>query len=289
MTRKTTDGSNAGESIVHTVMLATESVQPRDLAEQARNRDQSVSWLKSHQMAQRNLVAKTLLRERIRRKQAQAAEREARRALAFSEAMVVEVNHRTKNTLQTATALLSLQARASSCVEVRDALLDSRARLHSLAVVHAMLGENSTRPQTVRMKQLLKTICDALREAYGGKQSRVILQHTSDSLELPVRDAMSIALVANEAITNAYKHAFPHAAAGEIAVRLHRTADHALVLRIVDTGVGADLAAIGGSIGMMLMRTLAAHLHGVLDVAARQDIGGTEVTLTIERSMACSP
>ena len=281
--RFSSDDARIVEQLAHQLVLGMK------LEEHARNRDQAVSLLQSQQIAQRNLIARTLQRERTRRKQAQAAEREARRALAFSEAMVIEVNHRTKNTLQAAAALLSLQARASSSVEVSDALLDSRARLHSLAVVHAMLGDSRARTQTVRMRQLLEAICDAFRESYGYKQSAVTLQLTSDSVALPVNDAIPIALVANEAITNAYKHAFPHAAAGEIAVHLQRTPDHALVLRVADTGVGADFAATGGGIGLMLMRTLAAHLHGVLDVAPREDVTGTQITLTIERSTGRSP
>ena len=63
--------------------------------------------------------------ERTRRQRAQAVEDEAQRALMFKQAMIDEVNHRAKNTLQAASSLLSLQARSAASAEVRNALLDT--------------------------------------------------------------------------------------------------------------------------------------------------------------------
>ncbi len=93
----------------------------------------------SLQVAQQQLLVHDLAEERDLREHAEACESESRRALVFKDAMLDEVNHRAKNTLQTAGSLLSLQASATSSAQVRMALLDSYARLQLLAKVHELL------------------------------------------------------------------------------------------------------------------------------------------------------
>ena len=195
--------------------------------------------------------------------------------------MIDEVNHRTKNTLLAAAGLLSLQARSASA-ELSRALLDSRDRLQLLADVHATISTGLDNSQTVLMPQLLQTLCNALKRSFGSTYHGVSLELTADPISLPVNEAIAIALLSNETVTNAYKHAFSKESAGAITVRLHRTPERALVLRIADSGVGADLAhAQGGGMGLKLIRSLAAQLHGTLELEGRTGTTGTRVTLTM--------
>lgn len=200
---------------------------------------------------------------------------------ALKDAMLDEVNHRTKNTLQAAGSLLVLQARATSSAEVRIALLDSHARLQLLAKAHELLCTRTDDAQTVLMPELLRTLGDALRQSYAQTSARVSLHLASDSLELPVDQATPLALLANELVTNAYKHAFPNDAAGEIAVSLRQTPDIGLILRVADTGTGLQLARNEIGMGLKLIRSLAAQLRGTLIFAAAPGGPGTVVTLTI--------
>jgi two-component sensor histidine kinase len=262
--------------------LAHQLVLAMKLGEHARHREQAVNLLRSHQLAESNLMARALQLERGKRRQARAAERNARRALAISEAMLAEANHRTMNTLQTALALLSLQARTSTSLEVRAAILEGHARLHPLAVLHSLLGRSAAASQQVEMQPLLQSICDAHQQSYGTLHSGVTLTLTSEPVSLIARDALQISMLANEAITNAYKYAFPHEAAGEIAVQL-RTQHESLVLRVADTGAGMDLAAPERGIGINLMRTFATQLQGVFELTSAEG-AGTQIVLTLDRS-----
>lgn len=140
--------------------------------------------------------------------------------MALQDAMLEEVHHRTKNTLQTAGSLLSLQARATSSTQVRAALLDGHARLQLLAKAHELLCTRTDNALTVLIPELLQTLGDALRQSYAQTSAHVNLQIVSDPIELPVDQAIPLALLANELVTNAYKHAFPDDSAGEIAVSL---------------------------------------------------------------------
>jgi two-component sensor histidine kinase len=262
--------------------LAQQIVLALRLQEHARDRENALSVMQSFQAAQQALLSYDVAHERTQRQQAEASEREVRRDLMFKDAVIEEVNHRTKNSLHAAAALLTLQARVATSAEVSRALLDSRDRLQLLADVHAMLCTVRDTSQTVLMPQLLETLCEALRRSFGSSLHGVSLELTSDPVSLPVNDAIAIALLSNETITNAYKHAFADASVGEITVRLHRTPEHALVLRIANSGVGADLAHAEGGMGLKLMRSLAAQLHGTLELEGRAGATGTQVTLTMD-------
>lgn len=224
--------------------------------------------------------------EQIRRVHAEAAELETGRALLFKDAMLDEVNHRTKNTLLAASALLTMQANATDLVEVRRALLDSRARLQLLAKVHTLLCIEPDHTQSVFMPELLQAVGDALGGSFGGTRANVRVEVSCDPVSLPADDAIAIALLSNEAVTNAYKHAFDDKSSGTISVELHGSAEHGLVLRISDTGTGASFADSKHGMGLQLMRILSTQVHGVLDLAAGADGVGTHVTLTIERATA---
>ena len=266
--------------------LASQIVLALRLQEDAKQREHALSVLQSLQNAQQALLSYDLTHEQTERQQAEAAEHEARRALLLKEAMIDEVNHRAKNTLQAASTLLSMHARVAASAEVRRALLDSRDRLQLLAEVHAIISSATDDSQTVLMPELLQTLCDALRQSFGSTCPAVRLELTTDPISLPVKDAIAIALLSNEAVTNAYKHAFADQRAGEIAVRLHRTSEHVLVLRIADSGVGADLARGAGGMGLTLMRTLATQVRGTLELEGHAGAKGTRVTLTMDRQSA---
>jgi two-component sensor histidine kinase len=265
--------------------LAQQIVLTLRLQEHARDREHALSVLQSLQAAQQDLLAHDLTHEQTRRQQAETAEHEARRALKLKQSMIDEVNHRTKNTLQMIAALLSLQARNAASAEVRRALLDSRDRLQLLATVHAMVSAAHEDGQVIHMPQLLQTLCEALRRSFGSIRQGVSLELTTDAISLPIDDAVAIALLSNETVTNAYKHAFAEGSAGTITVQLHRTPDQVLILRIADSGVGADLAGTEGGMGLKLMRTLAVQLRGTLEIAGRAG-AGTRVALTMDRQCA---
>lgn len=211
-------------------------------------------------------------------------ERETGRALLFKEALINEVNHRAKNTLQTAATLLTMQANASSSAEVRRALLDGHARLQLLAEVHASLCIEHNSTQTVFMPRLLQTVCNALARSFGNTCPGVRLEVSCDPISLPADNALAIALLSNEAVTNSYKHAFANQSSGQITLQLHCSSEHAIVLQIADTGTSANLGDSKHGMGLKLMRILSAQVHGALDVSASAGGVGTQITLKIDHA-----
>jgi two-component sensor histidine kinase len=261
--------------------LAAQSVLALNLLERAKEHQYAMALRESHQMAQQQLLVHDLAEERGLREHAEAMEIAGRRALVFKDAMLHEVNHRTKNTLQAAGSLLVLHANATSSAQARIALLDSYARLQLLAKVHELLCTKTDGAQTVLMPGLLQTLTDGLRQSFDRASAHVSVQLTSDPIALPVDQAIPLALLANELVTNAYKHAFPNDVTGEITVSLRHTPESGLILRIADNGIGLYQTGNDVGLGLKLIRTLAAQLRGALTFATPLEGAGTAITLTI--------
>ena len=265
--------------------LAQQLVLALQVLEHEREREHALALLRSHHTAQRNLLAHDLMRERTLREQAEASESESRQALLVKDAIIHEVNHRAKNTLQIAAGLLYMQARSTSSPTEREALLESHGRLELLAKVHDQLCTNPDTVQTLRMPELLASVCNAWGESFGRTRPGVALTVASDPINLPVEDATAIALVTNEAVTNAYKHAFPEGTSGRISVTLRRAPENLLVLRIVDSGIGLQPGRSEEGMGLQLLRTFAEQLQARLDVASTTNPHGTHITLTIDHAI----
>jgi two-component sensor histidine kinase len=263
--------------------FAAQLVLVLKLLEQAREHRYALALLESHQLAQRNLLAHGLAEERSLREQAEASEKGIRRTLMFKDALIHEAHHRTKNTLQIAASLLSVHARAALSADVRLALQESHERLGLLAKVHELLHASAGSTQEIIMPALLQAMADGLRQAFAQMSDRVRLHVTCDAIALSPDDAIPMALLANEVITNAYKHAFPDGASGEISISLRCAPGNAAILQITDNGIGGQRGSDQGGLGLKLIRTFAAQLQGTLAIAEPVAAAGTTVTLTVHR------
>jgi two-component sensor histidine kinase len=116
----------------------------------------------------------------------------------------------------------------------------------------------------------------------SGRYSESHLVRTSVQLEaisLDVDRALPLALIANEAITNAYTHAYPDGRGGVLAIRLVRCGAHRYRLEINDDGPGLPPRCNvdqPDSLGLNLMRILARQIDATLDIRSGN---GTRVAL----------
>jgi two-component sensor histidine kinase len=211
----------------------------------------------------------------VRREQALLDElARLRGELAERDAMLAEVNHRAKNSLQMAMALLRIQGQASTDEAVREALGSAAERLGHISAVHEMLYEHQTDAQVVDLHRYLCRMRDALAEAYQRPGIELVVK--GDCLLLDAQRTVRVALIAGEAIINAYKYAFP-AGQGSIRVAAVRIGSEGR-LTVSDDGVGFAAGARKGSLGMRLMRALAQALRGRVRLSSTTI--GTTVTVT---------
>jgi len=112
----------------------------------------------------------------------------------------------------------------------------------------------------------------------------VTLLITTEAIEMPASQAIPMLQLTHEAVTNAYKHAFPDNAHGTVAVHLSRAASDGIILRIMDNGIGLPAIESAGNLGWTLMRGLAAQLNAALTIARPSDVPGTVVTARVYRA-----
>ena len=189
-----------------------------------------------------------------------------------------EVHHRVKNNLQMVISLLSLQAGQPLDPSSRQALEQARIRVSTFALVYRLLynGQGQAEEGLVDKDQLITELCAQLR-ASNYASSKVSLEVSCKAGSGKVDNAIPLALLLVEAVSNAYLHAFPSDKAGTIDVRLVKQGG-AMLLSIIDNGIGYDRAGISEGMGYQLMHAFAGQLGGTLTVE-QVPAGGVSVML----------
>ena len=189
-------------------------------------------------------------------------DRSLREAIAQKSLLIKEIHHRVKNNLQVVMSLLSLQAKRLKDPVAQDALRDTSTRINALALVHRILYEIDDE-NTVDMQKLLEQLAEQTSEGFGGEDR--VIRVTTDIVQrsVPSELAVTLSLFAVEAITNAFKHAFPAGRNGTIRVVLETVGTRRLRFAIEDDGVGFDDVDVPSSIGSRLIRTFGQQIGGV--------------------------
>jgi len=209
--------------------------------------------------------------------------REKDRELAIKETIIREVHHRVKNNLQTIAGLLRLQMRRARNPEVKDILSDCIERISSIALVHEYLAHDDV--GAVDMKELAYNMLKAALQGFAAPDLAIAgrLISSKDRITLPSAKATSSALVVNELVQNACKHAFRGRRKGTLDLILEAGEDGSLHLKVRDDGIGLPAGfdpEAAGHLGWNIIRNLVRDdLRGALKLESSS--GGTTVTITI--------
>ena len=196
------------------------------------------------------------------------------------ERLVAEMSHRIKNDLQLIAGLLRTQAARQGNPEAATVLKLAVARVGAVARVHDLLcsGDGSG---TIAFDRYLRETCAALAELLGADGRHRALVVRAEAATLAADTARSLGLVANELVTNAFRHAFAADGPGTVWVEFGRDAAGRLRLSVSDDGAGPPDgfgSGAGGGLGLHLVTATAKRLGAALAIG--QD-GGTHVMLTL--------
>jgi len=210
-----------------------------------------------------------------------ARENELRESLAQKEVLVREIHHRVKNNLQLVMSLLNLHARRIRDPRAEAAFAEARSRINALATLHRRLYESESLQQ-VDLRWFLEDLCVELRRGgLAGSRHIELTVHAPDEVIGP-EVAVPLGLLVTEAITNAYKHAFPGRDDGSIEVRVTRESPTHLILRISDNGAGfVPVDKEPGGLGRSLIDAFVRQLHGELEIKSND---GTQVSVRFPSS-----
>lgn len=200
---------------------------------------------------------------------------ERKRAEQRQAALFEELNHRVKNNLAVVSAVLELQARGSP-PEVREPLGKAVDRIRAIGDLHSALYEQRSSDE-VELCPYLEDVGKRLEQTLF-HETGVRITTACDPIVVPVQMAVGLGLIANELVTNAAKYG-TRAAAGEVRLILRREGGD-LKLRVEDDGPGFDRDDLSEGLGLRVVRSLAATMHG--SVRILQGPGArVEVTLPL--------
>ncbi|MDR7127927.1 two-component sensor histidine kinase [Algoriphagus sp. 4150] len=193
--------------------------------------------------------------------------------LVEKERLLKEIHHRVKNNLQIVMSLLNSQVASLQDKVALSAIQDSQNRVQAMALIHQKLyqAEGIAR---IPMKAYIEELVAYLRDSYTLSR-KVNFKLFIGQIELDVNMAVPLGLIINEAITNAFKYAFPGENSGSVLISLLQKSDTSCELTIEDDGVGFPKAfdpSQSRTLGMTLIRGFSAQLGAELSLESRQGI-----------------
>lgn len=206
---------------------------------------------------------------------------EKERLLAQKDMLLREMNHRINNSLQIITSLLRLQAETRPAA-LRRLLDETRSRVQTVARIHQRLYQ-ADRFTTVDFASYLRGLCGDLARSLGHSYDDRI-RIAVDQADLPTEAALSLGLIVNELVMNAFKHAYDESSAAAVQIRFEALQDR-YRLTVSDDGRGLPphfKAEEHGSLGMRVVSSLVERLGG--DLRLCQPGRGTSIRITLPAS-----
>lgn len=191
-------------------------------------------------------------------------------ALRLNRTLIDELQHRVKNNIQMIMVLIRMSARDRMSGDVAAVVEKATLRLQAMASTQEAVYR-STKHGTVRTGEFLSDLVETIGESLG--VSDAITAEIAD-FELSSSDAHCLALILNELVTNAGKHALQDGR-GKVRVLLAERGSE-IELTVADNGPGMPQDAGRRHSGLHLVRSLCRQIGGSLDIS-----GGEGSTCTV--------
>ncbi len=161
----------------------------------------------------------------------------SRRSEKEKEILLKEIHHRVKNNLQIISSLLNLQSGTLSDDLNKTAVIESRSRVKSMALIHQLLYQ-SEMFTNINFASYLEQLMSSLHSTYCKPGENIQYKISAEPILLDIDIAIPLGLIINELATNAYKYAFPEKKEGNIEISLIQQSGHNILLSIADNGIG---------------------------------------------------
>ncbi len=192
--------------------------------------------------------------------------------LMVQTAVLQEMHHRVKNSLQTIASLLRLQVRTGKFASPQQALAQSINRIQSIATVHELLSSDNL--DNVDLKKLAESILFATARGLLPDGNEVRMKVEGAEFLLPSGQATYVSLILNELIQNAVEHGLRGRTTGELFVTVTES-DFDIRMEVVNDGEPIastfDLKQ-GGSLGLRIVQSLVRdNLMGEFSLSSGED------------------
>ncbi|NGP88957.1 PAS domain S-box protein [Fodinibius halophilus] len=206
-------------------------------------------------------------------------EEEIYSSLKEKHVLLQEIHHRVKNNLAVVSGLIQLQMYETDDEEVRDTLRESESRIQTMALIHEKLYK-SQRLSEISCQSYIGDLLETIRSTNNTAKD-ITLEKKIDAVNLSINQAVPFALLINEVVTNAFKHAFKGQEEGNICITLQGD-DNMVKLSIQDNGIGLPedfKPRESDSLGMTLIYNFMDQLEADGEIGTDD---GTYLNLTFE-------
>ncbi len=197
--------------------------------------------------------------------QAKLSKEAIRKSLKEKNVLLSEIHHRVKNNMAVISGLLSLKAQEQEDPKIADLLKESENRIQSMAMIHEKLYQTDTFAE-IELGAYLNELIAHIDNHYS--DTNVQAEVDAEEVYLEISQAVPCGLLANEVLTNCYKHAFP-SGEGRITITLSMK-EEKCELYIKDNGVGFAKHILeqdkDTSLGLNLIKGLSKQLKGQVDM-----------------------
>jgi two-component sensor histidine kinase len=168
-----------------------------------------------------------------------------------------EVNHRIKNSLQIVSSILNLDANVATGDEARTRLRGAAARVQAVASVHELIYK-AGQVTTVEISGYLEDLCRTLESSAQGTVSCQF-----EEVTFSTDKAISVALLINELVANAFGHAFGDRTDGHIEV-IGKHVGNDMILTVTDDGIG-KAAGTSKGLGTRVIAAMVMQMDGTIE------------------------
>ncbi len=204
---------------------------------------------------------------------------------ARNEALVIESNHRIKNSLAIASAILSQQMRATENEEVHEALQSAATRIIAIANVHGELFDDGGIRQ-VDGGTLIKRFVTSFGETVDSGDGSCRFDVRAAQLSLPSDHAVTLTLALNELLTNAVKYGLSSGEVCTITVDLQKDGDIAILQVSNSVASNRELTIASEGVGTRLVGAFAQQLGAELSLQNADGRYSVRLAFPIARAMS---
>jgi two-component sensor histidine kinase len=223
-----------------------------------------------------NVLGMAIERQRYERQLKEANDLQ-QTLIDHQQVLLKEINHRAKNSLQLVSSMLHLQAGAACDPKLSERLMEAARRVSAVGRLYDRLSHEAD-IEKIDLGTYLQDVCKDL--AGAGSPCSIHIEAPKDIHFAPER-AIHLALIVNELVTNAAKHAKSDNPVGDVWLVVRRERDAVSVsVRDAGTGLPADFNLEGSKgLGMRIVTALAKQLGATLTPRLRSP--GSEFTLLV--------
>jgi two-component sensor histidine kinase len=222
------------------------------------------------------LIASQMVSLAVETHKRKLIQQELEEALAQQKRITSETNHRIKNNLAITLSLLRLQLSKCQDDYHRNLIQNSVNRVHSIVSLHELLSDKNHFRSHVPFQKYATQLIQSIENSMQTESKHIELVHVIESCDVSSDLAITLGLIINESVTNAYKHAFLKTSLGKIDVRFRKDAN-AGYLEIRDNGSGLPLLGTShDGEGLDILKGLAEHIDANLQIESKS---GTRVAL----------